>query len=104
MLKLNEYNEARVYQDLDEGEELIRSLASELGRQEKDAILMDMRQLSICGSLHRDGLTAGALFRSHKTPRVRGGGGPHSFQGIADTKEELLTFGRKLKALLEESV
>ncbi|KAF5062296.1 hypothetical protein DSECCO2_306410 [anaerobic digester metagenome] len=104
MLQLNEYNEALVYQELDEEEELIRILASELGRQEKDAILLDMRQLRIYGSLYRDGLAAGALFRSHKIPGVRGGGGPHSFQGIADTKEELLTFGRKLKALLEESV
>lgn len=102
MMLLPEYRAPLIYRELDEEEELIRSLAAELGRQRQNAILLDLRGLRIYGSLFQNDLPAGKFFRQHKTPGVRGGGGPVFFQGTADSAEELVEFGQKLHTALKE--
>lgn len=102
MLKLPEYNLPFVYQELNEEEDLIRSLALELGKQKRNSVLLDLRELRIYGNIFKDTVTAGQLFREQKIPGVRGGGGAHSFQGLADSAEELIVFGRRLQSVLEE--
>lgn len=102
MLKLPEYNQPLVYQELDEEEDLIRSLALELGRQKRNSVLLDLRELRIYGNIFKDTVKAGQLFREQKIPGVRGGGGANSFQGLADSVDELIIFGRRLESVLEE--
>lgn len=102
MLELPQYEEDLVYEELDEDEELIRVLSQELARRKKNSVLLDLRELKIYGNIFRDGLAAGAIFREAKLPGVRGGGGPQAFQGVADSQEELVAFGRKLNYILEE--
>lgn len=101
MLLLPEYNGSLVYQELDEEEELIRTLAVELGRQKRNSILLDLRERRIYGNIFKDPIHAGNLFREQKIPGVRGGGGPRAFQGVADSEEELVEFGRRLQSALE---
>ncbi|MFZ2258473.1 MAG: alanyl-tRNA editing protein [Clostridiaceae bacterium] len=102
MLLLPQYGEKLVYEELDEEEELIRVLSFELARQQKNSVLLDLRELKIYGNIFKNGISAGALFRESKIPGIRGGGGPTAFQGVADSISELLTFGRRLETILEE--
>lgn len=102
LLRLPDYQGPLIYEELDEDEELIRVLSLELSKQKKTSILLDLRELKIYGNIFKDGTSAGAIFRENKTSGIRGGGGPTAFQGVADSYEELVAFGRKLDNLLEE--
>lgn len=102
MLRLPAFNEPLVYQELDEDPELTRSLALELGRREQTSILLDLREDRIYGNIFLAGHSAGQLFKETRIPGVRGGGGPKAFQGIADSAQELIAFGRSLRQRIEE--
>lgn len=91
-----------VYQELEEEEELIRTLSRGLAERGQDSILLDLRERKVYGNIFKDGLHGGRLFKEHKNSSIRGGGGPKAFQGVADSREELIAFGRRLKAALEE--
>lgn len=104
MLELPQYGEGLIYEELDEEAELIRILSQELAKQKKNSVLLDLRELKIYGNIFRDGLSAGSVFRENKIPGVRGGGGPTAFQGVADSPEELIAFGRRLNNILEEKL
>lgn len=91
-----------VYQELNEEEELIRTLSRGLGIKKQNSILLDLRELRVYGNIFKDGLHGGRLFKENKNSSIRGGGGPNAFQGVADSEEELVAFGRRLKETLEE--
>lgn len=91
-----------IYQELEEEEELIRTLSRGLAERGQDSILLDLRERKVYGNIFKDGLHGGRLFKELKNSSIRGGGGPRAFQGVADSAEELIAFGRRLKAALEE--
>lgn len=91
-----------VYRELDLEEELIRTLSLGLAERGQSSILLDLRERKVYGNIFREGFHGGKLFKEQKNSSIRGGGGPRAFQGVADSEEELIAFGRRLKAAMEE--
>lgn len=102
MAESESYRKEFIYEELDEDEELIKLLAEKLLSSEKRGLLVDLNELRFYGFGQGNGVNLGKVFKENKGPKIRGGGGPKSFQGVSDSKEELLDFTRTFKNTLEE--
>lgn len=104
MLTLPEYNQTFVYQQLDEEEELIKTLISRLSREEKTAVLVDLRELRLYAAATKADFNLGSFFKSMKTSKIRGGGGMNSLQAVFASEMEMLEFADHFSQALYEEI